>query len=96
MMMLMFVDNFWVSFFVSYESWQRCIEDNGEEERNEEDEVYYKIFGLVPLRILFFDFGPSNYVTQHNDTSSSSVMSHVATSSSVFHIDVFVTDDERL
>jgi len=39
--------------------------EHEEEERKEEDEVFYEILGLVPLRILFFDFGPSNFVTQH-------------------------------
>jgi len=51
-------------------------EDDKEEERKEEDEVFYEFFDLVPLRILFFDFGPSNFVTQHTERHIS-VVCHV-------------------
>jgi len=40
-------------------------EDDEEKERKEEDEVFYKFLGLVPLQNIFFYFGPSNFVTQH-------------------------------
>jgi len=42
-----------------------CFYACEKEERKEEDEVFYEFLGLVPLRNLFFDFGPSNFVTQH-------------------------------
>jgi len=69
MMMLMFVDEF-QSFPVFTMKF-----DEGEEKK-EENEVFYEFLGLVPLRILFFDFGPSNFVTQHMEQHIS-VVCHV-------------------
>jgi len=87
--------NFWVFFFVFYEGWWRCVEDDEEEERKDEDEVFYEFLGLVPLRIFFLILVPLTlWLSIWNDTSSSSVTSHIAISSSVCHIDVFVTDED--
>ena len=54
-----------MNLWVFYEVRRRCIEDDEEEERKDEDEVFYKYLGLAPLRNLFFDFGPSNFMTQN-------------------------------
>jgi len=85
--------NLWV-FWVFYEVWWRCVEDDEEDERKEEDGVFYKFLGLVPLRILFFWFPLTLWLNIWNDTPASSATSHVATSSYICHIDVFVTDDD--
>ena len=58
MMMLIFIDEFF-GFSMKFD------EDDEEEEMKEEDEVFYEFLSLVPLRILFFDFGLSNFVTLH-------------------------------
>jgi len=69
MMMLIFIDEFF-GFSMKFD------EDDEEEEMKEEDEVFYEFLALVPLRILFFDFGPSNFVTQHMERHIS-VVCHV-------------------
>jgi len=70
-------------------------EDDEEKERKEEDEVFYKFLGLVPLQKKFFILVPLTlWLNIWNDTSVLYVTSHVATSSSVCHINVFVTDDD--